>query len=62
LGTITTREVMENYVAEQIMTTKEGDKIMFMEQCTIKKKEQIISVWKQLQPEREWRITPWNKS
>jgi hypothetical protein len=53
---------MENYAAKQIMTTKEGDKIMFMEQFTIKKKEQIISVWEQLQLEREWRITPRNKS
>jgi hypothetical protein len=29
---------------------------------TIYNKEQIISVWEQLQPEREWRITPRNKS
>jgi hypothetical protein len=33
---------MENYTAEQIMTTKEGEKIMFMEQFTTKKRNKIL--------------------
>jgi hypothetical protein len=53
---------MENNAAEQIMTTKEGKKVMFMEQFTTKKKEQNISVREQLQLDREWRITLWNNS
>jgi hypothetical protein len=44
------------------MTTKEGKKVMFMEQFTTKKKEQNISVQEQLQLDMEWRITPWNNS
>jgi hypothetical protein len=38
------KEGTKNCSVEQIMTTKEGKKIVFVEQFTTKNKEQIISV------------------
>jgi hypothetical protein len=42
LGTITTREGMENYVVEQIMTTKEGEKLCSWNNLQLKGRNKIL--------------------